>query len=54
MGECGAWSILTRDAKTCTGNFYTDEQVLAEEGVTDLETYAVKPGTPLQPDLYMD
>jgi citronellol/citronellal dehydrogenase len=53
MGDA-AWAVLTRDARTCTGNFFTDEQVLAEEGVADLERYAVKPGTPLQPDLFVD
>jgi citronellol/citronellal dehydrogenase len=46
--------ILTRDSRTCTGNFYTDEQVLAEEGQTDLERYAVKPGTPLFTDFFLD
>jgi citronellol/citronellal dehydrogenase len=46
--------ILTRDSRACTGNFYTDEQVLAEEGQTDLERYAVKPGTPLFTDFFLD
>jgi citronellol/citronellal dehydrogenase len=46
--------ILTRDSRTCTGNFYTDEQVLAEEGQTDLERYAVRPGAPLFTDFFLD
>jgi citronellol/citronellal dehydrogenase len=46
--------ILTRDSRACTGNFYTDEQVLAEEGQTDWERYAVKPGTPLFTDFFLD
>lgn len=46
--------ILTRDSRTCTGNFFTDEQVLAEEGQTDLELYAVRPGTPLFTDFFLD
>jgi citronellol/citronellal dehydrogenase len=34
-----AHAILTRDSRTCTGNFYIDEDVLREEGVTDLARY---------------
>ncbi|MFT5232514.1 MAG: citronellol/citronellal dehydrogenase [Candidatus Krumholzibacteriia bacterium] len=53
MGDA-AWSVLTRDAKACTGNFFIDEEVLAEEGNTDLDHYAVEPGTPLYPDFFLD
>lgn len=53
MGDA-AWAILTRDSRKCTGNFYLDDAVLAEEGVTDLDKYAVKPGTPLFTDLFLD
>jgi citronellol/citronellal dehydrogenase len=49
-----AWAILTRDARDCTGNFFIDEEVLAEEGVTDLEPYAVEPGVPLFQDFFLD
>ncbi|MBU8870148.1 MAG: NAD(P)-dependent oxidoreductase [Gemmatimonadales bacterium] len=49
-----AWAILTRDSRACTGNFFTDEEVLAEEGQTDLEQYAVQPGTPLFKDFFLD
>ena len=45
--------ILTRDSRCCTGNFYIDEDVLREAGITDFESYAVKPGAPLQPDLFL-
>ncbi|MFK7930843.1 MAG: SDR family oxidoreductase [Myxococcota bacterium] len=48
-----AYAILTRDHATCTGNFYIDDDVLAEEGITDLDVYAVKPGTPLAPDFFL-
>jgi citronellol/citronellal dehydrogenase len=34
-----AHAILTRDSRACTGNFYIDEDVLREEGVTDLSGY---------------
>lgn len=45
--------ILTRDAKTCTGNFFIDDEVLAEEGLTDLSHYAVAPGEPLLLDFFL-
>ena len=34
-----AHAILTRDSRVCTGNFYTDEEVLREEGITDFSGY---------------
>jgi citronellol/citronellal dehydrogenase len=34
-----AHAILTRPAAEATGNFYLDDEVLAEEGVTDLSKY---------------
>ncbi|MDP9121835.1 MAG: NAD(P)-dependent oxidoreductase [Acidobacteriota bacterium] len=46
--------ILTRDSRGHTGNFYIDDEVLAEAGITDLEHYAVKPGAPLIPDFFLD
>ena len=49
-----AHAILTREAKSCTGNFFIDDEVLAEAGVTDLDQYAVKPGMKLLPDFFID
>jgi len=46
--------ILKRDARTCTGNFFVDEDVLRAEGVTDFSKYAVKPGEELLPDFFLD
>ena len=40
-----AYIILNRVSKECTGNFFVDDEVLASEGVTDLEKYSVVPGT---------
>lgn len=40
-----AYAILNRLAKDCTGNFFIDDEVLASEGVTDLDKYSVIPGT---------
>ncbi len=48
-----AHAILTRDSRACTGNFFLDDEVLAAEGVTDLSPYAVLPGAPLLPDLFL-
>ena len=40
-----AYIILNRVSKECTGNFFVDDEVLASEGITDLEKYSVVPGT---------
>jgi|UniRef100_UPI00404AB139 citronellol/citronellal dehydrogenase len=40
-----AYIILNRVSKECTGNFFVDDEVLASEGITDLDKYAVVPGT---------
>ena len=49
-----AYVILNRDSRSATGNFYIDETVLREQGVTDFDHYAVTPGAPLYPDLFLD
>ncbi|HUF81532.1 MAG TPA: NAD(P)-dependent oxidoreductase [Burkholderiales bacterium] len=49
-----AYAILNRDSRSATGNFYVDETVLREEGVTDFEQYAVTPGASLYTDLFLD
>lgn len=48
-----AHAVLTTPATERTGRFLIDDEVLAEAGVTDLERYAVKPGQPLLPDLFL-
>ncbi len=48
-----AVAILRRPARSCTGNFFLDEDVLRAEGVTDLERYAVAPGEELIADLFL-
>jgi len=40
-----AYVILNRPGSSTTGNFFVDDEVLASEGITDLEKYSVKPGT---------
>jgi citronellol/citronellal dehydrogenase len=34
-----AYAILRRDSRTCTGNFFIDEEVLRAEGTTDFAKY---------------
>jgi citronellol/citronellal dehydrogenase len=50
-----AYVVLTRDARSCTGNFFIDDEVLKSAGVTDLDQYAVTPGNKeLLPDFFVD
>jgi citronellol/citronellal dehydrogenase len=49
-----AYAILNRPARECTGNAFLCEDVLAEEGVTDLSAYAYVPGAELAVDLFVD
>lgn len=48
-----AHAIVTRPSRECTGQFFTDEEVLAAEGVTDFDPYALVPGGELIPDFYL-
>ena len=48
-----AMAIFKRDSKACTGNFFIDEDVMRDEGVTDFSHYAIDPDAQLAPDLYM-
>jgi citronellol/citronellal dehydrogenase len=50
-----AHAILTRPSHQATGNFFLAEDVLAEEGVTDLSHYSYgDSNADLAPDLYVD
>jgi citronellol/citronellal dehydrogenase len=48
-----AWAVLTRPARSCSGNFFIDDEVLREEGVTDFERYRAGPEEPAL-DLFLD
>ena len=49
-----AYQILISDAATTTGNFFIDDDVLKKASVTDLDKYAVVPGSrELMPDLFL-
>ena len=51
-----AHAVLTRDAREATGNCYIDDEVLAEEGVTDLSGYGYGETSEaeLQLDIFLD
>lgn len=46
--------ILQQPSQEYTGQTLLDEDVLKANGVADFESYAVKPGGPLQKDLFLD
>ena len=52
MGDA-AHAVLTRDSRECTGNFFIDEEALAQAGITDLDDYAVEKGAELAPDFFV-
>ncbi|WP_348270942.1 hypothetical protein [Methylobacterium sp. ARG-1] len=45
--------ILTREGRSCTSNFFIDEDVLRLAGMADFEHYAIKQGVPLTEDLFI-
>lgn len=49
-----AYYILRKQPAACTGHCFIDEEVLAAEGITDLEKYSVVPGATLYKDLFVD
>ena len=49
-----AHAILSAPPAARTGQFLIDEDVLRATGVTDFDRYAVEPGQPLAPDLFLD
>ncbi|MCG8394809.1 MAG: NAD(P)-dependent oxidoreductase [Pseudomonadales bacterium] len=52
-----AWTILTRPVSAASGQFYVDEEVLREAGITDFSGYRVDPNLEddqLLPDFFLD
>lgn len=49
-----AHAILCRPARSCTGRFLLDDEVLWAEGVTDFRPYACDPAAELPVDLFVD
>ncbi|MBV1780270.1 NAD(P)-dependent oxidoreductase [Paeniglutamicibacter sp. ABSL32-1] len=49
-----AHAVLTSDARACSGNFFTDEAVLAAAGVTDFSGYSMGAAeSDLVPDIFL-
>ena len=53
MGDAAHW-ILSQDSRHCNGNFFIDETVLRDNGMTDFDAYANDPSRPLYLDLLVD
>lgn len=53
VADAAHW-ILTQPAPACSGNFFTDEEVLAKAGVQNLDSYAMKPGEELMKDFFLE
>ncbi len=49
-----AHEIFLRPSREATGNFYIDDEVLAEAGITDLSKYSFGDGAELQRDIFLD
>jgi citronellol/citronellal dehydrogenase len=49
-----AYAVLKRDSSSCTGNFFLDQDVLEEDGVTDFDQYAIDPEAKLVSDFFVD
>lgn len=49
-----AYVVLKKLSTDCTGNFFFDEDVLREEGITDFSQYAVDPTQKLMTDIFID
>ncbi|CAL8089078.1 unnamed protein product [Orchesella dallaii] len=49
-----AYAILCQDSMTATGNFYIDENVLRDQGITDLTPYAYSKDVQLMPDFFLE
>ncbi len=49
-----AHAILTTPSRERSGRFLIDDEVLAANGMRDFDRYAVAPGQPLLPDLFLE
>ena len=52
MGDA-AYTILCKDSRTCTGNYFVDEDLLRSEGITDFSKYAQVHNNELMPDFFL-
>ena len=49
-----AHAILVRDPRSCNGNAFIDDEVLAEAGITDLDRYVAADDADLSLDIFVD
>jgi citronellol/citronellal dehydrogenase len=49
-----AYEVINRPSRDHTGNFYIDDEVLAEAGITDLSGYSFVEDAELQRDIFLD
>lgn len=49
-----AYEILTSNSREVSGNFFIDEVLLKERGISDFSHYSLLPGASLYPDLYVE
>ncbi len=49
-----AYEVMGRSNKEHTGNFYIDDEVLAEAGITNLDGYSFGEDAQLQRDIFLD
>lgn len=49
-----AYEVVTSNSKSVTNNFFIDETLLRERGVTDFSAYAMHRFIPLAPDIFLD
>jgi citronellol/citronellal dehydrogenase len=52
MGDA-AYTILSKNSRTCTGNYFVDEDLLRSEGITDFGQYAQVPEDELMQDFFL-
>ncbi len=48
-----AFEIIKQNSRECTGNFFIDEDLLRNKGISDFEKYAVNPEMSLMKDLFV-
>lgn len=53
MADAAYW-ILTQKSRQCSGNYFLDETVLRDSGVTEFKDYVNDPSNPLFTDLLVD
>ncbi len=53
MSDAAHW-IFTQEAKSCTGNWFIDEEIMEKMGVNNLDKYALNPGQDLQRELFVE